>query len=44
MIKYIKWKSMAVTCIICLLPILLGVSRWNELPDSIAIHFDIYKL
>ena len=30
------------TCSVCLLPVLLGISLWDKLPDSIAIHFDIY--
>lgn len=39
--KAIKWKSLIITCLICLVPILLGLVLWNKLPDSIAIHFDI---
>ena len=39
--KFVKWKTLIVTCVVCLLPILLGVALWNELPESIAIHFDI---
>lgn len=39
--KFVKWKILIVTCVVCLLPILLGVALWNELPESIAIHFDI---
>ena len=30
-----------ITCIVCLLPILLGISLWNKLPDTMAIHFNI---
>jgi len=41
--KYIKWKSMVITCLVCLLPILLGISLWDELPDSIAIHFNFHN-
>lgn len=41
--KFIKWKSLIITCIVCLLPILLGLALWNELPDMIAIHFDMYN-
>lgn len=36
-----KWKSLMITCIVCLLPILLGISLWNKLPDTMAIHFNI---
>lgn len=39
--KFIKWKSLIITCIVCLLPILLGVILWDNLPDSMAIHFNI---
>ena len=39
--KFIKWESLVITSIVCLLPILLGVALWEALPDSIAIHFDI---
>ncbi len=40
--KNIKWKILAVTSVICLLPILLGLALWNKLPDTMAIHFDFY--
>lgn len=39
--KFIKWKILIVTSLVCLLPVLLGVALWNDLPDMIAIHFDI---
>lgn len=38
--KFIKWKSLIITCLVCLLPILLGVCLWNSLPDTMAIHFN----
>lgn len=41
MMKYIKWKTIIITCIVCLLPILLGIALWDKLPDTMAIHFDI---
>lgn len=41
--KFIKWKSLIITCIICLLPIVLGVVLWSKLPESMPIHFDIYN-
>ncbi len=40
--KFIKWKTFFVTAFVCLLPILLGVSLWERLPDTMAIHFNIY--
>ena len=39
--KFIKIKPLVITCIVCLLPILLGLALWNELPDTMAIHFNI---
>ncbi len=41
--KFIKWKSIIVTCIVCLLPILLGVVLWDSLPGNMAVHFDIHN-
>ncbi len=41
MMKFFKWKIFIITSIVCLLPILLGVSLWDRLPDVLAIHFDI---
>ena len=38
--KYIKWKTLIITGIVCLLPILLGLALWGSLSDSIAIHFN----
>ena len=39
--KTIKWKVLLLTCAIILLPVLFGLSVWNQLPEQIAIHFDI---
>ncbi len=39
--KFMKWKTLIITSIICLLPILLGLALWNKLPETMAIHFDI---
>lgn len=41
--KFIKWKSLIYTCIICLLPILLGLALWERLPERIAVHFNFYN-
>ncbi len=43
MMKFIKWKSLIITSLICLLPIFLGVALWDKLPESIAIHFNMYN-
>lgn len=40
--KFFKWKIFIITGIVCLLPILLGVAVWKELPETMAIHFNIY--
>lgn len=39
--KSVKWKSLIITCIVCLLPILLGIALWDNLPNTMAIHFNI---
>ena len=39
--KFIKWKSLIISSLVCLLPILLGIALWNKLPNTMAIHFDI---
>ncbi|MBR2404474.1 MAG: DUF1648 domain-containing protein [Clostridia bacterium] len=39
--KFIKWKPLLISCLVCLFPILIGLLLWDELPDTIAIHFDI---
>ena len=33
-------KTMIITSIVMLLPILIGIFLWNQLPDEIATHFD----
>ena len=42
MMKFFKWRIFIITAAVCLLPILLGLSLWERLPEEIAIHFDIY--
>ena len=39
--KFIKWKTLIITSLVCLLPILPGLILWDKLPQSMAIHFDI---
>lgn len=41
--KKIKWSLLVVTCVVTLLPVLFGLTVWNQLPDQIAIHFDIHN-
>lgn len=40
--KFFKWRIFIVTGVVCLLPILLGILLWENLPDMMAIHFNIY--
>lgn len=42
MMKFFKWRIFIITAVACLLPSLLGLALWDELPQKIAIHFDIY--
>jgi len=39
--KFMKWKSLIITCLVTLLPIVAGVALWSQLPDVIATHFGI---
>lgn len=41
--KFIKWKILGITVLVCLLPILPGLALWQQLPESIAVHFDMYN-
>ncbi len=41
--KFMKWKAYLITALVCLLPILLGLALWNQLPDTMAIHFNMYN-
>lgn len=40
--RFFKLKSFIVTAIVCLLPVLIGISLWEKLPDTMAIHFNMY--
>ena len=39
--KKINMKILIITSLVCLSPILLGLGFYNELPENVAIHFDI---
>ena len=41
--KFVKWKILIITCIVCFLAIIPGVWVWNDLPDMMAVHFNIYN-
>ena len=34
-------KTLILTTVLCLLPILLGLALYNQLPDMVPIHFDM---
>ena len=40
--KFFKWKIFIITSIVCLAPVLFGVLLWNNLPDTMAVHFNFY--
>ena len=39
--KKINWNFIIFTCLLCLMPICLGLWFYEELPDTMAIHFNI---
>ena len=39
--KKINLKVLIITCIVTLLPIILGIIFYSELPTEVAIHFDV---
>ena len=41
--KFMKWRILIITCAVCLLPVLLGVSLYESLPETMAIHFNIHN-
>lgn len=41
--KKINIKSLIITSIVCLLPIICGLIFYNSLPENIAIHWGIYN-
>lgn len=39
--KFIKWKILIITSLFCIAPTILGLSLWESLPETMAIHFGI---
>ena len=39
--KKINWRFIIFTCLICLMPICLGLFFYEELPETMAVHFNI---
>ena len=38
-----KKATLIIAAILCLLPMLIGIYYWNELPDMMATHWDIHN-
>lgn len=36
----VKWKTLIITSLLCLAPILVGIYYYNDLPNMVAIHFN----
>lgn len=39
--KNMNWKILIITSIVCLLPILLGIIFYQQLPEQMPVHFNI---
>lgn len=39
--KKVDWKSLILTCMVCLLPIVFGGIFYNKLPESMPVHYNI---
>lgn len=39
--KNINWKILIITSLVCLLPIVLGMIFYQQLPEQMPVHFDI---
>ena len=39
--KRINMKMLIITSLVCLLQVLIGLFYYNQLPESIAVHFDV---
>lgn len=40
----IKWKTLVVSCIACLVPILYGIIYYEQLPEQMASHFNVHGI
>lgn len=41
--KFIKWKTLIISCLICLSPIILGIVLYENIPENMAVHFNFYN-
>ena len=39
--KRIDWKILIITTLMCIVPIILGVILYNQLPEQMAVHFGL---
>ena len=39
---FFKWRAFLISGTVCLLTILPGIVLWNKLPNTMAIHFNVY--
>lgn len=39
--KKVDWKSLIITCMVCLLPILFGIIFYDKLPEKMPVHYNI---
>ena len=39
--KNINWKIVIITSLVCLLPIVLGIIFYQQLPEQMPVHFNI---
>ena len=39
--KNVNWKILIITSIVCLLPIVLGIIFYQQLPEQMPVHFNI---
>lgn len=39
--KKIDFKILIITVILCLIPIIFGISVYDQLPEEVAVHFDM---
>lgn len=41
--KKIDWKNLFITCIVTIMPMLIGIIFYNQLPETIPVHFNIHN-
>lgn len=41
--KKIDWKNLFITCLVTIMPMLIGIIFYNQLPETIPVHFNIHN-